>query len=299
MNLSKPQINRISFQGDDAVEIVTPSFRLVAVVSRGPRIAFFSKPGTENLLLWTPGKYKRGNWDLMGGHRHWLARPGADEAEETYAADNQPCTLEIEADGVVITGAADPLLKVVRGMAIRVVGNDRLEIDHFSKNVGEMLFSCHPWALTCSIPTPTTSYVIPLGDDSSWDTATVVSFKTWGGGHKGGYNDDQFSFTDDALIVRSAGRENKRMIRADLGIIALRDPKRDVLFAKRAVYQPDGAYPLNTNIAVYTGPESFMVEMETMGPAHALKPGQSAHYVETWLLRPLTAEADQMRTLFG
>src|SRR5258708_35400338 len=123
MNLSKPQINRISFQGDDAVEIVTPSFRLVAVVSRGPRIAFFSKPGTENLLLWTPGKYKRGNWDLMGGHRHWLARPGADEAEETYAADNQPCTLEVEADGGVITGAACSPVERGRGEGIGLVGD--------------------------------------------------------------------------------------------------------------------------------------------------------------------------------
>ncbi|HRG57059.1 MAG TPA: hypothetical protein PLG56_13520, partial [Lacunisphaera sp.] len=79
---TKPVISRINFDGLDAVELRTRDLRLVALTAKGPRIAFFGRPAGDNLLLWAPGKYRRGAWDLMGGHRLWAARPGADEAEE-------------------------------------------------------------------------------------------------------------------------------------------------------------------------------------------------------------------------
>ena len=278
-------IARTKFEGLAAVELRTATLRLVAITAKGPRIAFWGRPGGKNLLLWKPGKYRRGKWDLMGGHRLWAARPGADEAEETYAVDNSPCTVDIGPRSFTVTGALDPVQKLRRGFTITALVGDRVIIDHFVRNESDMLWSGGLWALTCTVPAARSTYTLPLGDGSAWDYATIIAFRTWGGGHGGvGFADEQFKFTRDAMVLKPSGRENKRMLKADAGILAWHNPVQQLVFAKRSFFLPQGNYPLGTNLALYVGPENFMVEMETMGPAETLKPGEVLHHAETWLL---------------
>jgi hypothetical protein len=282
----KPGIKRIKYEGLAAIELRTSRLRLVILAAKGPRIAFWGRPGGDNLLLWAPGKYCRGKWDLMGGHRLWVARPGADEAEETYATDNQPCSVEVFAGGFSVTAPVDPVHRTQRGLRVTALEADRVTVEHFVANRSDMLWSGGLWGLTCTVPSAGASYLMPLGDGSSWDYATMVTFRTWGGGHGGmGFGDEQFQLTDDALLLRPTGRENKRMIKADAGIVALHDPVRKLTFVKHAAYQPDANYPLATNLAFYVGPKNFMVEMETMSPFATLKPQQTLRHTETWLLR--------------
>lgn len=296
---TKPVISRINFDGLDAIELRTRDLRLVALTAKGPRLAYFGRPGGDNLLLWAPGKYRRGAWDLMGGHRLWAARPGADEAEETYATDNEPCTVKVSAKGFTVTGALDPVQKIRRGFTVTVTADGRVVLDHFLRNESEMLWSGGLWALTCTVPSKGSTYASPLGDGSSWDYATIVSFRTWGGGHGGaGFDDPQFGFTKDALVLKPSGRENKRMLKADAGIIAWHNPAQKILFAKHAAYAPEGSYPLGTNLALYVGPKNFMVEMETMGAFATLKPGAVLKHRETWLLATAKS-APKARVLRG
>ena len=299
---TKPVIQRINFEGLAAIEVRTRSLRMVVITAMGPRIAFWGRPGGSNLLLWRPGKYRRGQWDLMGGHRLWAARPGADEAEETYASDNEPCTVKASARGFTVTGALDPVQKLRRGFTVTATADGRITLDHFLRNESDMLWSGGLWALTCTVPGKKTTYTLPLGDGSSWDHATIVAFRTWGGGHGGvGFDDPQFGCTKDALVLKPSGRENKRMIKADAGIIARYDPAQKLLFAIRSAYDPAGNYPLGTNLALYVGPKNFMVEMETMGPAATLKPGQVLKHRDTWLLAAAKTapKAKDLRGLFA
>lgn len=283
---SKPSIKRIQFGGLAAIELRTAQLRLVVLTAKGPRIAFWGRPGDDNLLLWEPGKYRRGKWDLMGGHRLWVARPGADEAEETYATDNQPCAVEIAKNSFTVTAPVDAVNRTQKGIRVTALAADRIEIEHFVTNRSDMLWSGGLWGLTCTVPGEGATYQMPLGDGSTWDYATVVTFRTWGGGHGGvGFGDEQFALTDDAFTLRPAGRENKRMVKADPGVIALHDPSRKLLFAVHAPYQADGQYPLGTNLAFYVGPKNFMVEMETMSPFTTLKPQATLRHTETWVLR--------------
>ncbi|MBL9214423.1 MAG: hypothetical protein JNG83_02995 [Opitutaceae bacterium] len=281
------KIKHVTFEGLAAVELLTPKLRLVAITARGPRIAFWGRPGGANLLLWAPGKYRRGEWDLLGGHRLWATRPGADEAEETYAVDDRPATVVLRSDGFTVTGAPDPRQRTRRGFTVRALADDRVAIDHFLRNDGDMLWSGGLWALTCTVPSARSAYVVPLGDGSAWDYATIIAFRTWGGGHGGkGFDDPQFRFTAEALVLRPSGRENKRMVKAEAGLIAMHAPAQRLLFVKQAPYRPEAGYPLGTNLALYVGPKNFMVEMETMGPAATLKPGQTLKHRETWRLAP-------------
>ena len=298
---ASPVISRIKFEGLDAIELRTPLLRVVAIIAKGPRLAFWGRPDGKNLLLWAPGQYRRGRWDLMGGHRLWAARPGADEAEETYATDNQPCKVTVHADGFTLTGALDAVQKIRRGFTVTAAADGRITLDHFLRNESDMLWSGGLWALTCTVPGKRSIYTLPLGDGSSWDYTSIVAFRTWGGGHGGvGFDDPQFKFTADAMVLHPSGRENKRMIKADAGLIAWHDPAQKLLFAKHAAYVPEGNYPLGTNLALYVGPENFMVEMETMGPAATLKPGQTLKHRETWLLATAKSapSAKSLRDLF-
>ena len=212
-----------------------------------------------------------------------MTRPGADECEETYSPDNAPAEVDLRGDGFTVTGAPDLVNSTRRGFSIRVLADDRLEVDNFVTNDSEMLYSGGVWALTCTVPAEGTRYGIPLGDGSEWDCFTMVSFREWAG-HVGTYSDSQISFTEDMLVLAPTGRENKRMLQAQRGIIAMSDPARGVTFAKRTGHVRGAQYPMGCNMAFYVGPENFMVEMETMGPEVTLRGGETAHNVETWVL---------------
>ena len=67
-----------------------------------------------------------------------------------------------------------------------------------------------------------------------------------------------------------------------------------------ATAQAAGNYPMGTNIALYVGPDNFMVEMETMGPVVTVKPGQVLAHRETWVLTTAKAAptSEKLRGLF-
>jgi hypothetical protein len=295
------EIQTITHEGLQAIELKTPALRLVAVLDFGPRIAHLSGANGENLLLWEPEKYTRGPWNLRGGHRVWVSRPQGDEAEETYLPDNEPCTFELHDDGFEVLGAIDPNVHIQRGFRVTVVDDTHLQVENRLINHSEMLYSGGIWALTCSLPKENTLYIVPVGDGSSWDNFQYTVFRTWAGHGQGGINDPQFQFTEDALVTTPQGKENKRMVQAHKGIIAMVDPDRGQVFAKRTSFDPEARYPLNSNIAIYVGPDNFMVEMETMGQECTLKPGQGISSVEEWTLQPMDTtieNSSQVESLF-
>lgn len=283
-------IQTTEFDGHPAVSIQTAALELVIVTDCGPRVAFLGKAGGENLLLWKTGTYGRDDWDLRGGHRVWATRPDADENEDTYAPDDLPCDVEIGENSVSVTGAESAENRTRRGMTVTVLDDQRLRVDNFVVNTGDLLYSCGVWGLTCTLPGNDARYVVPLGDGTEWDTYTMVAFRKWACHGQGGFNDPQITVSDDLMSLRPVGIENKRALLSHRGTIAMTSAERGVTFVKKVDYNPLGTYPLGTNIAFYVGPDNFMVEMETMGPERTLKPGESHHHVETWTLKPAASE---------
>ncbi|MCA1664988.1 MAG: hypothetical protein LC659_12075, partial [Myxococcales bacterium] len=217
-------------------------------------------------------------------HRLWVTRPGADEAEETYAADNAPCRVDA-GDGEIAAAAPVDASGIEKTLRVRVVGDGELVVEHVLRNCGDMLWSGGAWALSCTRPRRGDSYGIPLGSDDEWDAFSVVVPRRWGGGHTSLVADKQLDWHEHALVVRPTGRECKRMLQAPRGMVGMTSSRERVAFVKRASWDEAGDYPLGTNIAFYVGPRSFMVEMETMSPLRQLKPGASLGHVERWQLR--------------
>jgi hypothetical protein len=276
---------KVDFEGCASLELTTSRLRLVVTLDRGPRIAFLGRPGGDNLLYWQVGEQgDYGDWRLHGGHRVWVTRPMADESEDAYAADNDPCELTETADLITVTGALHPLFKTRRGVSIRPLDEEALEVTSFVRNEGPMLYSGGAWALTCTLPRPGMTVGIPLGDRGrDWDFVKVVFARTWAG-HTARVNDPQIRFNEEFMIVDPQGVESKRMLWAPHGILALTWPEQKLTYIKRTQSEAGGQYPQGCNLAVYVGPKNFMLELESMGAERSLARGETAVNVETWRL---------------
>ncbi len=274
------KLRDLEVDGLAAVELVEDGVRAVVVHGVGPRISWFGRD--QNLLYWDHrGEHVRGPWRMRGGHRLWTTRPDADESEESYAADNEPCRLKRVRDGVAVT-APPGAAQIEKRMTVRAQG-ETWRVEHRLRNVGTMLWAGGAWALTCTLPRARTRYRIPLdGGDARWDSLTIVIPRRWGGGHSSKLADPQFALTEAACEIRARGTEAKRMFSTPTGALEMIDGPTFRIAAPRIGGAP---YPLGTNVACYLGPDRFMVELETMSPLRQLAPGESLTHVETWTYR--------------
>jgi hypothetical protein len=273
--------------GHAAVEMFHGEARLVIVHDVGPRIAWYGKRDGRNLLYWDEaGTRARGAWTLRGGHRLWVTRPLADEAEETYAPDGRPCVVRHVRDGVRVEAPVDAA-RLAKALVVRARPGGGFDVEHRVRNASDMLWSGGAWALTCTRPTRRTSYGVPLGGGPrGWDAFAMVFPLRWGGGHTSRADDPQLRIHQHCLVVRPRGDEAKRMVQAPRGLVGMTDHAAGLTFIKRAEYDASQGerYPLHCNVAVYLGPAAFMVELETMSPVRTLVPGESLRHVERWSL---------------
>ncbi len=275
-------IQRILFDGLEAVELTTPRVRMIVVTGLGPRIAFLGKPGGENLFYWKNNDLGREDWRLLGGHRVWVSRPGADEAEDAYAADNAPCECVLYENGLDVTGAMHPVYKTRRGIRVRILDDSTFQVTSFLTNCGPFLYSAGVWAATAIDPAGGKEFSIPLGDRNlSWDIIKLVIPRSFAG-HTSPVADSQITFNEDHMIIRPHGIETKRMVMAPMGILAMTWPGRGFSFLKRSPYNPNGRYPHSCNLAIYNGPNDFMFEMETFGEEQTVLPWATIENQETW-----------------
>ncbi len=279
-------IKAIEFDGLGAIEILTSKARMILVTSMGPRIAWFGARNGRNLLFWDHArKYKRGAWQLKGGHRVWAMRPLGDESEETYADDNLPCSARITARGVEVTGAAHPAFKIARSIGVKVLSDDTLLVDNRISNPSEMIWSGGVWGLTCTLPKANTRYGIPLGRGGEWDMFVVGYPRRWGGGQTARVDEPGVKMTEDCMLFTPQGRVSKRMVQAPQGVIGMTDPSEGLSFIKHCEYVDGAMYPMGCNVAFYAGKANFMVEVEFMGGSQSVLPGQTLSMRETWMLR--------------
>lgn len=279
------QIQKITFDGLKSIELTTGDWRMVVITQIGPRIAFLGKMGSDcNILYWNKDAVTRGGWKLYGGHRVWLTRPGADESEDTYAGDNEPCQVLVQEDGVVVTAPPHPFTKLSRGMHIRVVNHRTFEVTNFIRNESELVYSGGVWSPTCIDP-ENRIIRIPLGEeDALWDMVKIVIPRKFAG-NTVRIDDPQVSFTETELVVKPSGILTKRCVSAPKGKIMMEWPEKGIYFTKEVQYIREGRYPLGgCNIAVFIGDKNWMGEMETFGVEQSIRPGERIENRELWRL---------------
>lgn len=272
------------FDGLGGYTVVSNGWRLTAISQCGPRIAFLGRDGEENLLYWDLPGVERGSWKLRGGHRVWLSRPMADESEDTYLSDNEPCTVEMEGDTLILTAPPHPVHHLSRGMRIAPLEGGRFCVVGFVRNDGDLIYSGGVWTPTCINPTGK-RFRIPLGDDAStWDVVKLVIPRVFAG-NVSTLEDDSVYFEHNDLIAVPKGRVCKRCVCAPKGDIVMTWAEKGITFRKHSDYNRHLRYPLDgCNLALFIGKDNWMSEMESFGGEQSIIPGETIENVEWWEL---------------
>lgn len=275
---------RVVWDGLDAYEIMTDAWCMIVIAGCGPRIAFLGKIGGENILYWQNDKVSRGAWRLRGGHRVWLTRPMADESEDTYLADNDPCAVTLTQSGLVLTAPAHPVNHLSRGMDIECLSAGTFRVTNFVRNDGDLIYSGGVWSPTCIDPAGK-QFRIPLGRENvTWDIVRIVVPRIFAG-NATSLDDPQVSFENNDMLISPMGTVCKRCVAAPKGRIEMTWPEKGIKFTKQSAYDQYARYPLDgCNVAVFVGKDNWMVEMETFGREQAIIPGQTAENTEFWTL---------------
>ena len=277
-------IKETVFDGLNAVEIRTENWQMMLITECGPRIAYLGRPNDKNFLYWHKGGAVRQDWQLHGGHRVWLTRPYADESEDTYMADNEPCTVEITNTSVVVMAPPHNFTKISRGIKVEIMDESNFAVTNIIKNDGDLIYSGGAWSPTCIEPEGK-EIVVELGeDDVTWDIVKIVIPRIFAG-NKVKINDEQITYTEDKMILKPSGQLTKRCVCAPKGKVYADWETEGIRFTKFSEYIRNGNYPLDgCNIAVFNGQDNWMAEMETFGVEQAIKPGESIFNKEVWTL---------------
>lgn len=275
-------IKEIIFDGMKAVEISTANWKMVLVTECGPRIAFLGKD--KNILYWDKGAVARQDWKLHGGHRVWLTRPYADESEDTYMADNEPCHVEITESSVTAIAPPHEFTKLSRGIKVEIIEDNRFKVTNIIKNDGQLIYSGGVWSPTCIDPEGKEIFVDLGEDEVTWDIVKIVIPRIFAG-NTVKINDEQIVFTEDQMILKPMGQITKRCICAPKGRVYTQWKDEGIRFIKESKYIRGGNYPLDgCNIAVFLGQDNWMAEMETFGVEQSIRPGEAITNEEDWIL---------------
>ncbi|MFA6215688.1 MAG: hypothetical protein WC768_03910 [Patescibacteria group bacterium] len=280
----------VDFHDQPAFQLSLPGIELV-ILTTALRIVHLGSSMERNLLYFdSKGKFGRGLWKLIGGHRIWWASKGADEHDGAYTPDTGPIEIKsLDDDSFVFTAPPDAM-QLVKGFIVRPLADNMVEVVNFVENAGDMLIAGGIWPITCTDPVGTNAfYASRLNTgNAAWDSSTIVHFPSWGGGHEtSAEGDAQFSRTimngQWLHLLRPTGFEAKRAWCSPFGGQAMIMPDSDQTLFKAAMpFDRNLSYPIpGCNAAMYVGPWSktgnpgpAMVEMEDIGSEVQLLPGE-------------------------
>jgi hypothetical protein len=280
-------VARVDFKGwQDAYRIANGEAEVV-VVPQIARIMAYGPAGGEN-VLWvnealTPlragGQHagSPGEWQNFGGYKLWPAPQKDWDWPPDAQLDCGPCQVEVTARcSLRLIGMASDRhgIRFDREIALAAEGS-RLEIVQTALNTSSKPLTTSIWDVT-QVKADCVGFV-PLGPGATYRTG------------EGAAPDEQWSRAGEMLLVKPAGKNGKVFISGPPAWLGCR--RGNVLFLK-AFEKADAPPPdPETPREVYTGDMGY-TELEIVGPAVALGPGQSTSLKETWHLLPVGPEAE-------
>lgn len=278
----------IRFLDFDCTRIENAALSLLVTRSVGPRVISLRFQGGENLLAvlpdFTTPRPDGTLFHFYGGHRLWHApetMPG------TYALDDGPVEVLPVEDGMLFRRPVEQETGIQKSIHISVSGDQpQVTLRHTLTNRGPSPVECAPWAITqfrtggvAILPqSQEQTGLLPSRSLALWPYTDMESPQVcWGGRY---------------ILVRAemngpfkVGFPNPR------GWLAYW--LEGTLFLKRAAFDARARYyDLGSSSECYCS--AGFLELETLGPAGVLKPGETAEHIETWqLFADIERPADQ------
>ena len=266
------------FHGHETRRLANDHLWVDVLAAAGPRIVRLGlADSSTNSLAETPGDgwdTPHGRYELFGGHRLWFA---PEDPDRVAVPDGHGLRIELEADGIRLTGSAEVPTGLVRSMTLRLDPDDALlEVCHALQNVGDLPTELAPWSIT-QLPLGGTVLLpqrpaIPGHHVHPNRTLVLWPYTSW--------DDPRFRPRDGLLTLDAlAGPDLKLGYFNDAGWVAyVRNGTSLVRQFEPLAGQP---HPdLGCNVEVYVG--GRYLELELLGPLRVLAPGATVTLVERW-----------------
>lgn len=281
----------VEFLRQTCLLLENASLRLLVTQSVGPRLLALHLEGGENLFAEVPDATLEcpgaGVFHFYGGHRLWHA---PEEPQRTYQPDDRPVEISPLPDGLRVQ-QREEATGTLKTLEIHLPDErPRLLVNHVLTNLGLWPIPCAPWAIT-QFKTGGVA-ILPQPQAPTGPTPNRV-LVLW-------------PYTDLACPSLRWGNRYL-LVQARMTVplkIGFPNPRgwlgywwNDALFVKRAPYDPQAVYYDSGSSSECYCNDRFL-ELETLGPATMLAPGESASHLETWELyngvpRPVDEEAVQ------
>jgi hypothetical protein len=220
---------------------------------------------------------------LAGGHRLWLA---PEEPLTTYEPDDAPVVIEHAANALVVTQVAGAIAGVEKAVRAGFVG-ESVAVSHRLTNRRAQAIRVAPWAIT-QLPVGGTALLplprLPVDPAGVQPNAEIVLWPY------AGVTDTPFELCNRLLLI-DADRKDAAKIGTTLDREWLAYLRDGLVFVKRATVI-QGAEYLDRGAAAQCYCSADFVELETLGPATTLQPGESTIHDEIWQLYEVDPATD-------
>jgi len=279
-------ITRTSWKGWTDCYAITNGEVEVVVVPQIARIMKYGLAGGAN-VLWVNEELtaekageavapEPGEWLNYGGYKLWPAPQVDWNWPPDWQLDRGPCTAQVSGDGALrLIGAPSETYGIRFDREIRLAASGgRLDIAQTAVNVSDGPVTASIWDVT-QVNADCVAFV-PLGSGATYRTG------------EGEAPDEQWRRVDGMLLCKPTGRTGKVFISGPPAWLGCK--QGPLLFLK--AFEPADAAPPEpeTPREVYTGDMGY-IELEIVGPAVRLLPGEGTVLKEVWTLRPASPNA--------
>ncbi len=283
-------VEKIEYAGwPNCYRISNGEVELVVTSDVGPRIIRYGFVGGQNFFVELEedlGQTGGEDWRLYGGSRIWVA---PEDATYSYGADNFP--VEVTVSGSTLTAQA-PLENTGVHKSIQVElepTGTAVKVTCGLANGTIWPLRIATWVLTMMHPGGTAIATVPprgTHPEVLAPTNPLVMFAFTN------LADPRWTWLEKYIVLRQ-DRDNTDPEKIGLFNPATRGAYllNGELFVKKFAALPGEEYPdMGSSMELFTN-ERFL-ELETLGPAQTLAPGESMDHVEHWSLhRPIEVES--------
>lgn len=286
--MSTIAITPTTVHGIDALRLDGGDVSVTVSASMGPRILALAGADGRNLLAELPEARIElpglPAYRMLGGHRLWHT---PEVPASTYRPDESPVIVAEVDGGVDLVGADDPVQGVQKRLRV-TIEDGRVHLEHEVRNTSTSAITTAAWAITQVPPRGEAWVPFWVGElDGPYLPSRAIVLWPYSS-----LRDERLVLEDDAAIVRGIAGSSGRVkvgTQRGRGWIAWRDGATVLVI--RAAQEPGVYGDMGAATQCYSCGD--FVELETIGPAQTLAPGEATVHRQTWQVATVDAAASR------
>lgn len=270
------------------VEISNGKTDVVITKDLGPRIIRVGLVGKENVLFNDLNRTnitdhpsmeehfgKGAKWINYGGHRLWVS---PEKMPDTYFPDDKPVEVELIENGAMFTQIPQTENGVACSYSVQMDNNGEITVKHFVKNISNEEKRLSPWAIT----------VLNKGGleiivNNTLDTGLLPNRRIVAWPYTNLADDRLYLGKDYITLKQDENNVNAFKLGLDLHNGTALYAYKETVFVKKYEHKMNAEYD-DFGVSFETYTNKNILEMETIGTVHYLKPGETATHTEKWVV---------------